>query len=123
MARLLLVDDEQANLDLHSLILQREGFDVATAANGAEALEAVRANRPDLVIMDMEMPVMDGRQAATALKSDPATRSLPVIALTSNSHPGAREECLRAGCDDYTTKPLDPRQLASKIRALLPAHT
>lgn len=120
MARVLLVDDNQANLDLHSLLLVRAGFEVATASNGADAIASIHTTPPDLVLMDMEMPVMNGRVATSTIKSDPATRAIPVIALTANTHKGAREECLRAGCDDYTTKPVDTSVLFAKIRALLP---
>ena len=119
MATILLVEDNELNREVLVRRLTKAGFGVAIAVNGRDAVEKARATLPDLVLMDMNLPVMDGFQATRALKADPATRAIPVVALTALVMPGDRERCLEAGCDDYDGKPVDFPSLLAKIRALI----
>jgi CheY-like chemotaxis protein len=119
MPRLLLVEDNEESRDGLSRHLQRKGFEVLTAADGRQGLEAARAGAPDLVLMDMSLPVLDGWEATRQLKADPATRHIPVIALTAHAMAGDREKALAAGCDEYDTKPVEFARLLGKIRGLL----
>jgi CheY-like chemotaxis protein len=119
MRTILVVDDTEANRQILTLRLARAGFATATASNGAEALETARANPPALIVMDMDMPVMDGFEATRNLKSHPATATIPVISLTANADPQIAEKCLSAGCDAYEPKPLDFPRLLEKINSLL----
>jgi CheY-like chemotaxis protein len=119
MPRLLLVEDNEESRDGLSRHLQRRGFEVRTAADGRQGLEAARAEPPDLVLMDMSLPVLDGWEATRQLKADPRTRHVPVIALTAHAMAGDREKALAAGCDEYDTKPVEFARLLGKIRALL----
>jgi two-component system cell cycle response regulator DivK len=117
--RLLLVEDNEESRDALSRHLRRKGYEVLTAVDGRQGLEAVRAGAPDLVLMDMSLPVLDGWEATRQLKADPQTRHVPVIALTAHAMAGDREKALAAGCDEYDTKPVEFARLLGKIQALL----
>lgn len=119
MPRLLLVEDNEMNSDMLSRRLTRRGYDVILAVNGEEGVEMTRRERPDLVLMDMSLPVMNGWDASRALKTDPATREIPIIALTAHAMSGDRTKALAAGCDDFDTKPIELGRLLSKIEGLL----
>jgi CheY-like chemotaxis protein len=119
MPRLLLVEDNDMNRDMLSRRLVRRGFEVLLAVDGAQALEMASAHRPDLVLMDMSLPVIDGWEATRRLKADPALRDTPVIALTAHAMEGDRARAMRAGCDDFDTKPVDLERLLGKIDGLL----
>ena len=120
--KILVVEDNVFNRDLIQRFLEPEGFDVVVATDGADGLARAVADKPDLVLMDMSLPVVDGWEATRRMKADPATARIPVIALTAHAMLGDREKALDAGCDDYDTKPIDIERLLSKIRALLPAR-
>lgn len=115
MATLLLVEDNEMNRDMLSRRLIRRGFGILMAVDGQQGLEMARENQPDLVLMDMSLPVMDGWTATRLLKDDPSTASIPVIGLTAHAMAGDREKCLEAGCDDYDTKPVEFSRLMEKI--------
>ena len=117
--RILLVEDNEMNRDMLSRRLERRGYEVLLAPDGAAGVAAAREQRPDLVLMDIGLPVMDGYAATRALKADPATSSIPVIALTASAMVGDREKCFEAGCDDYDTKPVELPRLLAKIEASL----
>ena len=119
MARILLVEDNEMNRDMLSRRLVRKGFEVLVAEDGGKALELVPEERPDLVLMDMSLPVVDGWEATRRLKSAPQTRAIPIIALTAHAMSGDREKALEAGCDDYDTKPIELPGLIDKIERLL----
>jgi two-component system, cell cycle response regulator DivK len=119
MPTILLVEDNELNRDMLSRRLRRNGFEVLTAEDGQAGVDAARAERPDLVLMDMSLPVKDGWTATRELKDDPATRSFPIIALTAHAMSGDRERAMQAGCDDYDTKPIDLPRLLDKIHRLL----
>ena len=116
--RILLVEDNPENRDMLTRRLIRRGHTVSSAMNGEEALAAVQADRPELVLMDLSLPVMDGWEATRRLKADPATRAIPVIALTAHAMAGDRQRAIEAGADDYDTKPVDLERLLGKIAAL-----
>jgi two-component system, cell cycle response regulator DivK len=118
--KLLLVEDNEMNRDMLSRRLARAGFEVACAADGQAGIEAVKANRPDLILMDMSLPVMNGWDATRQLKGDPATRDIPVIALTAHAMAVDRDRAMAVGCDDYDTKPVEFARLREKIQRLLP---
>ena len=118
-ARILLVEDNEMNRDMLSRRLQRRGFEVLLAVDGAEGIDKARSERPDLILMDMSLPVKDGYEASRELKDDPVTSAIPIIALTAHAMVGDREKCLAAGCDDYDSKPVDLPRLLSKIDARL----
>ena len=119
MARILLVEDNEMNRDMLSRRLAKRGHEVLIAADGQQGVEMAAAERPEIILLDMSLPVMDGWEAARRLKTDPATRDIPVIALTAHAMAGDRERCLEAGADDYDTKPVDFKRLLGKIEALL----
>ncbi len=119
MSRILLVDDNELNRDMLSRRLARRGYQVTTAVDGAECLASARTDPPDLILLDMSLPVVTGWQAAGELKADPSTSAVPVIALTAHSMAGDEERALAAGCDDYDTKPIEFVRLLDKIEALL----
>lgn len=119
MPRLLLVEDNEEGREGLSRHLRRRGYEVLVAADGAQGLEAARSARPDLILMDMSLPVLDGWEATRRLKADEATRPIPVIALTAHAMAGDREKALEAGCDDYETKPVELPRLLAKVEALL----
>ncbi len=120
MAKILLVEDNEMNRDMLSRRLMRKGFDVSLAVDGAEGVAKARGERPDLILLDMSLPVLDGWEAARQLKADDATRAIPIIALTAHAMAGDREKALEAGCDDYDTKPIELPRLLEKMAALLP---
>jgi two-component system cell cycle response regulator DivK len=119
MPKILLVEDNEMNRDMLSRRLARKGYQVVLALDGQSGLEMTQTEVPDLVLMDMSLPVLDGWEATRRLKSDPATRHIPVIALTAHAMSSDREKALEAGCDDYDTKPVEMPRLLTKIEALL----
>ncbi|NOZ94328.1 MAG: response regulator [Acidobacteria bacterium] len=119
MARILLVEDNEMNRDMLSRRLAKRGHEVLVAVDGKQGVEMAASERPEIVLLDMSLPVMDGWEAARRLKDDVATRDIPVIALTAHAMAGDRERCLEAGADDYDTKPVDFKRLLGKIEALL----
>jgi CheY-like chemotaxis protein len=119
MPKLLLVEDNEMNRDMLSRRLLRKGYEVSIAVNGNEAVEMTRTEHPDLVLMDISLPGIDGWEATRRLKCDPATRSIPVIALTAHALSTDREKSIAAGCDEYETKPIDLASLTDKIESLL----
>jgi len=119
MPKILLVEDNEMNRDMLSRRLQRRGYDVVTAVDGESGLAMTRTETPALVLMDMSLPGVDGWEATRQLKADPATRAIPVIALTAHAMAGDREKALAAGCDDFDIKPIDLDRLLGKIEALL----
>ena len=121
MPKILLVEDNELNRDMLSRRLARKGYDVVLAEDGAAGVAAATAGRPDLVLMDMSLPVLDGWEATRLLKAAPETRSIPVIALTAHAMSSDREKALEAGCDDYDTKPIELPRLLEKIERLLRA--
>lgn len=119
MARILVVEDDEMNRDMLSRRLERRGYEVSLAVDGAEGVARAQAERPDVILMDMSLPVLDGWEATRRLKADPETAGLPIIALTAHAMAGDREKALEAGCDDYDTKPVELARLLEKIEALL----
>jgi len=119
MPRILVVEDNEMNRDLLVRRLQRKGFEVISAADGAEGIARASSDDPDVVLMDMSLPVMDGWEATRILKADERTRSIPVIALTAHAMADDRDRALEAGCDEYDTKPIDFNRLVSKINLFL----
>jgi CheY-like chemotaxis protein len=120
MPKILVVEDNELNRDMLSRRLERRGYQVIVAVDGQEGVAMARSEAPDLVLMDMSLPVMDGWESTRQLKAAPETRSIPVIALTAHAMAGDREKAMEAGCDDYDTKPLEFPRLMAKIEALLP---
>lgn len=118
--KILLVEDNEMNRDMLSRRLQRRGHEVLTAMDGAEALRVAGEAQPELVLMDLSLPVMDGWEATGRMKADPQTASIPIIALTAHAMDADRERALAAGCDDFDTKPIDIERLTGKIAALVP---
>jgi len=118
-AKILLVEDNEMNRDMLSRRLQRRGYEVLTAIDGESGLALTKSETPALVLMDMSLPGIDGWEATRQLKADPATRAIPVIALTAHAMAGDREQALAAGCDDFDIKPIDLDRLLGKIEALL----
>jgi CheY-like chemotaxis protein len=119
MAKILLVEDNEMNRDMLSRRLVRRGYEVVVAVDGRDGVAKARAEAPALVLMDMSLPVLDGWEATQELRADPATRSIPVIALTAHAMAGDREKAMAAGCDDFDTKPIELERLLGKIEALL----
>src|SRR5574341_1439861 len=119
MSKILLVEDNEMNRDMLSRRLQRKGYDVVIAADGEAGITIAASERPDLILMDMGLPVLDGWEATRRIKRPPETASIPVIALTSHAMAGDRDKALDAGCDDYDTKPIDFERLLGKMQALL----
>lgn len=119
MAKILVVEDNELNRDMLTRRLARKGYDVIAAVDGEEALAKVHGESPDLVLMDMSLPVLDGWEATRRLKADEATRSIPVIALTAHAMSDDRQKALEAGCDDYDTKPVELKRLLRKMEELL----
>jgi two-component system cell cycle response regulator DivK len=117
MLKILLVEDNEMNRDMLSRRLERRGYEVSIATDGQMAVDMAKAQGPDLILMDMSLPVMDGWEATRALKSSAETRDIPVIALTAHAMSTDKDKALEAGCDDYDTKPV---RLLGKIEALLP---
>jgi two-component system, cell cycle response regulator DivK len=119
MTKILLVEDHEELWDFLSRRLKRRGFDVVLAHDGQQGVDVARAERPDVVLMDMNLPVMDGWTAARTLRADPDTARIPIIALTAHAMAGDRDRMLEAGCDDYHPKPVDFPQLLSQIDAVM----
>ena len=119
MSRILLVEDNEMNRDMLSRRLVRQGYHVITATDGRLGISAAQTEAPDLILMDMSLPEIDGWEAARRLKADHATRGIPVIALTAHAMASDRQRALEAGCDDYETKPIEFERLMSKIRTIL----
>ena len=119
MTCILIVEDHDLNRDMLSRRLKRRGFQVVSAADGAAGVEAAVRERPDLVLMDMSLPVVDGWQATRMIKANPETSAIPVMALTAHTLKEDRERALEAGCDEFETKPVDLERLLTKIDALL----
>jgi two-component system cell cycle response regulator DivK len=119
VARILLVEDNEMNRDMLSRRLERRGHEVLIAVDGGQGVELARSESPDLVLMDMSLPVLDGWEATRQLKAAPETSSIPIIALTAHAMSGDREKAMQAGCDDYDTKPIELPRLLEKIQALL----
>jgi len=119
MPRILLVEDNEENRDMLSRRLMRKGYDLITAVDGAQGVTMGAAEKPDLILMDMSLPVLDGWEATRRLKAAPVTAHIPVIALTAHAMAGDREKALAAGCDDYDIKPVELPRLLQKMEALL----
>lgn len=119
MRRILLVEDNDMNRDMLSRRLVRRGYEVAVALDGQEGLDQARLTSPDLVLMDMSLPIKDGWVATAELKADPVTRAIPVIGLSAHAMAGDRDRAMESGCDDYDTKPVELDRLLGKIEALL----
>jgi two-component system response regulator len=121
VSKILLVEDNEMNRDMLSRRLVRKGYDVFIAVDGRQGVALAVSELPDLILMDMSLPVMDGWTATMAIRENPATAAIPVIALTAHAMSGDRENALAAGCDDYDTKPVDLPRLLQKMEALLNA--
>ena len=119
MTKILLVEDNQMNRDMLSRRLVRKGYEVTIAIDGQQGIDMARSETPDLILMDMSLPVVDGWEATRQLKSAPETQSIPVIALTAHAMAGDREKAVEAGCNDYDIKPIELPRLLGKIEALL----
>ena len=119
--KVLLVEDNEMNRDMLSRRLKKRGFDVVMAIDGQQGVDLANAETPDIILLDMSLPVMDGWTAARQLKSNSSTKDLPIIALTAHAMSGDREKAMEAGCDDYDTKPVDFKRLLEKINALVGA--
>lgn len=120
MTKILYVEDNEDNVYMLSRRLRQHGFEVVVAPDGERGVTAARSERPDLILMDLGLPVLDGWEATRRLKAAPETRAIPVIALSAHAMRGDREAALAAGCDDHDTKPVDLERLLGKIRAVLP---
>ena len=121
MPKILLVEDQEMNRDMLSRRLKKRGYDVAIAVDGAEGVDKARSGGPDLILMDLSLPVLDGWEATRILKGDEATRSIPVLALTAHAMSSDRDKALAAGCDGYETKPIDLPRLLGAMESLLEA--
>jgi CheY-like chemotaxis protein len=119
MAKILLVEDNEMNRDMLSRRLERKGYQITLALDGAEGLQMARTSAPDLILMDMSLPVIDGWEATRQLKADETTRRIPVIALTAHAMATDEQKARDAGCDDFDTKPIELPRLLGKIEALL----
>jgi CheY-like chemotaxis protein len=119
MAKILLVEDNEMNRDMLSRRLLKKGFDLVMAEDGEQAIEMARSEAPDLILMDISLPGLDGWEATRRLKAMPETQAIPIIALTAHAMAGDREKCLEAGCDDYDTKPVEFPRLLGKIQGFL----
>lgn len=115
MPRILLVEDNEMNRDMLSRRLLRRGYEVVVAVDGQQGVDLAGSTQPQVILMDMSLPVIDGWEATRRIKADPATKAIPVIALTAHAMAGDREQALAAGCDDYDTKPIDLTRLLPKI--------
>ena len=119
MAKILLIEDNEMNRDMLSRRLERRGYEVRGAVDGEQGVAMAQSETPDLILMDMSLPVLDGWEATRQIKASPATRAVPVIALTAHAMAGDRERALEVGCDDFDTKPIDLARLLQKIEALI----
>ena len=119
MPRILVVEDNEMNRDMLSRRLARKKYEVLVAVDGGEGVVMARSEAPDLILMDMSLPVIDGWEATRQLKANPETKAIPIIALTAHAMSGDREKAMEAGCDDYDTKPIELPRLLAKVKALL----
>ena len=119
MPKLLLVEDNEMNRDMLSRRLERRGYEVSIALDGQQGIDMARSENPDLILMDMSLPVVDGWEATRQLKADDATKAIPVIALTAHAMASDEEQAREAGCDDFDTKPVDFKRLLGKIEAFV----
>jgi two-component system cell cycle response regulator DivK len=119
MPKILVVEDNELNRDMLSRRLAKRGYDVEVAGDGAQGIEMAHSIAPDLIVMDVGLPVIDGLEATRRLKAEASTSSIPIVALTANAMPGDQEKALAAGCEAYDTKPVDIPRLLEKIEALL----
>lgn len=119
MPKILIVEDNEMNRDMLSRRLARQGFEIALAVDGKQGVEMAAKEKPDLILMDMSLPVMNGWEATEKVKSNPATKDIPVIALTAHAMSEDRDKCIAAGCNDFDTKPVDLPRLVEKIKALI----
>lgn len=122
MARILLVEDNELNRDMLSRRLKKRGFEIEIAIDGKQGIDMAGSGNPDLILLDMSLPVIDGWDAARALKSDAATKDIPIIALTAHAMAGDKEKAMEAGCDDYDTKPVELTRLLEKIEHWIEAR-
>lgn len=123
MAKILLIEDNEMNRDMLSRRLERRGYQVSIAVDGEQGVGFAQSEAPDLILMDMSLPVLNGWEAARQLKAASETRAIPIIALTAHAMLGDREKAIEAGCDDFDTKPIDLPRLLDKIEALLARKT
>jgi CheY-like chemotaxis protein len=119
MPKILLIEDNEMNRDMLSRRLVRNGFEVAVAIDGGQGVAMAASEKPDLILMDLSLPVIDGWEATRRVKADPATKAIPVIALTAHAMSDDKEKALAAGCDDFDTKPVELPRLLAKIQALI----
>ncbi len=119
MAKILLVEDNEMNRDMLSRRLERRGYTIVLAVDGQQGVDMAKTEAPDLILLDMSLPVVDGWEAAQQIKAQAESRDIPVIALTAHAMSGDKEKALKAGCDDYDTKPVELPRLLGKIDALL----
>ena len=119
MPKILLVEDNEMNRDMLSRRLERRGYQVIIALDGEQGVSMAQSERPDLILMDMSLPVLNGWEAARQLKGAPETQAIPIIALTAHAMVGDREKAIEAGCDDFDTKPIELPRLLDKIEAVL----
>lgn len=119
MSKILCVEDDDDSAFMLEQRLRRQGFDVVIAVDGEQGVAMSRSERPDLILMDIDLPVLDGLEATKRIKESPETRSIPIVALTAHAMVGDRESALRAGCDDFVTKPVDLPGLLEKIESML----
>ena len=122
MSKILLVEDKEMNRDMLTRRLERKGYEVVIAVDGQAGIDMASSGNPDIILMDLSLPVIDGWEATRRIKADPATQSIPVIALTAHAMAGDEQKALEAGCDDYDTKPIDLKRLLEKIDNLLGAQ-
>ena len=119
MSKILLVEDNEMNRDMLSRRLERKGFEVVMAVDGQAGIDMASSTNPDIILMDLSLPVIDGWEATRQIKANPATQSTPIIALTAHAMAGDEQKALEAGCDDYDTKPVNLKRLLEKIENLL----
>lgn len=119
MAKILIVEDNELNLDVLTRRLQRKGYEIITAEDGQKGVTLAKTEHPDLILMDVSLPILDGYDATRQIKADPQTKEIPVIILTAHAMVGDREKALESGCNDYETKPIDFPHLLEKIEKLL----
>ena len=122
MSKILLVEDNEMNRDMLSRRLERKGFEVVIAIDGQAGVDMASSTNPDIILMDLSLPIIDGWEATRRIKADPATQSIPFIALTAHAMAGDEQKALEAGCDDYDTKPIDLKRLPGKIDNLRSAR-
>ena len=116
MSKILIVEDNEMNRDMLSRRLERKGFEVVMAEDGAKGVDMSKSEEPDLILMDLSLPVMDGWEATSTIKADGSTKNIPIIVLTAHAMAGDREKALEAGADEYDTKPIDFKRLLGKIK-------